>query len=271
MPVFIDADILRYKAAGSRSQQFGSVIRHMSQTVQAATGASVVAVMTPGNSNKRMRYWWGTTRVYQANRSKSSESSTITPAAMARADDAIRDLLPVIESCDYEADDILFDLAKEGHVISSLDKDLKQAAGRHLSTDDFSLFAITQEQAYLALALQLLTGDKADNVPGLRMGPKTAENMLAGPNPLDKVIAAYSAHPAALLAEQFCLLSLGSDPEGYFIRMFGHDTEYKKEVLQSIRHPPFLEDPDCPPDSWRPSAKNCWKPKAIGAPSAAFR
>jgi|11BtaG_2_1085332.scaffolds.fasta_scaffold00060_21 DNA polymerase-1 len=95
-----------------------------------------------------------------------------------------------------EADDLLGILLTknpEKYVLWSIDKDLRQIAGRHLIDD--GVVTITQEQADRAFWIQVLTGDAADNYKGISgVGPKTAEKILDaddGKSSWEKVKAAY--------------------------------------------------------------------------------
>tara|TARA_R100001460_G_scaffold3427_1_gene10394 strand:- start:752 stop:1468 length:717 start_codon:yes stop_codon:yes gene_type:complete len=95
-----------------------------------------------------------------------------------------------------EADDLLGILLTknpEKYIVWSIDKDLKQIAGRHL-TDD-GVVTITQEEADRAFWTQVLTGDTADNYKGISgVGPKTAEKILDaddGKTYWQKVLTAY--------------------------------------------------------------------------------
>lgn len=111
----------------------------------------------------------------------------------------------VIFSSEYEADDLIFDRAKElkeegkNYIIVSIDKDLKQIEGWHFDyypIKEFSevtqrkefvrykgLSYTTQFESYYMIASQMIMGDSGDGVEGLRgYGPKAAEKILTGKN-----------------------------------------------------------------------------------------
>lgn len=86
-------------------------------------------------------------------------------------------------SVDEEADDLLaqrqHELGYEG-VIASIDKDLNMIPGRHFNWDKMLKYNVKPDDGDRWFWTQMLTGDKADNIPGInRCGPKTAEKILA--------------------------------------------------------------------------------------------
>ena len=68
---------------------------------------------------------------------------------------------------DLEADDILSMLQREESFIFSHDKDLLQVPGWHWDMDRYELKFITEEQGFVSLLSQILTGDATDNFGGL--------------------------------------------------------------------------------------------------------
>jgi hypothetical protein len=66
-------------------------------------------------------------------------------------------------------------------VICGIDKDLLQIPGRHYNYREGELIEVSQEMAYYSLYRQMITGDSADNIPGIEgMGKKAAEEKLDG-------------------------------------------------------------------------------------------
>lgn len=95
-----------------------------------------------------------------------------------------------------EADDLLgifMTKNPDKYIMWSIDKDLKQIAGRHLTEDGIIL--ISEEEAEFNFWMQVLTGDQADNYKGIQgVGPVKAERILKEDNGLSywgKVKAAY--------------------------------------------------------------------------------
>lgn len=65
-------------------------------------------------------------------------------------------------------------------VVCSFDKDLNQIEGEHYDFAKNETFTIKKREAIQQLYTQCLTGDRADNIPGLKkVGPKTASKMLS--------------------------------------------------------------------------------------------
>jgi len=138
---------------------------------------------------------------------KGSRRSTPEQASMVKT---LRDYLieahDAIEAEGQEADDLLAQWAEECRnegtdwVIASIDKDLLTIPGKHYNIRKGTLVEIDKDTADYLLNKQLLMGDSADDIPGLKgIGAKRAENILAGV-PYGKrrnaVIGAYKEHYA---------------------------------------------------------------------------
>lgn len=86
-------------------------------------------------------------------------------------------------SSGMEADDMLAIRATElgdSSVIVSLDKDLDQVPGWHYNFSKKSLYHIDPEEGMRRFYKQMLTGDRVDNIVGVRgIGDKKAEKLLA--------------------------------------------------------------------------------------------
>tara|TARA_R100001082_G_scaffold13564_2_gene6994 strand:+ start:1430 stop:2302 length:873 start_codon:yes stop_codon:yes gene_type:complete len=85
---------------------------------------------------------------------------------------------------DIEADDMLADLQVEDGImqntcIVSTDKDLDQLAGWHYNWVKDHLYEVSVEQAIHSKYIQILTGDRTDNIEGIPgLGPVGAEKCL---------------------------------------------------------------------------------------------
>lgn len=91
-----------------------------------------------------------------------------------------------IDKPGLEADDLVsiraHQLDDEGidYIIAHIDKDLDMIPGRHYNFRTSSEYFIPPIEAELNFYMQLLTGDTADNIPGITgVGPKKAEKILA--------------------------------------------------------------------------------------------
>jgi DNA polymerase-1 len=85
-------------------------------------------------------------------------------------------------SQDEEADDLMaIDATTYGdaYTLCSIDKDFDQVPGQHYNFVKFRKYYVTEREAQLFFYKQILTGDRADNVPGIRgIGPVTAQKLL---------------------------------------------------------------------------------------------
>ena len=79
-----------------------------------------------------------------------------------------------------EADDaVAIEATKTGGWIVSIDKDLDQVAGWHYNFVKHEEYYVTEEEGLRNLFTQVLTGDRIDNIIGLKgIGPKKAEKLL---------------------------------------------------------------------------------------------
>jgi len=98
---------------------------------------------------------------------------------------AIRDYLvtqwDAIISDNEEADDLIAIWATDDEaVIASLDKDFDQVPGQHYNFVKKELYNVTDNEAVRFFYTQLLTGDRVDNIIGLKgIGPVKAAKALA--------------------------------------------------------------------------------------------
>ncbi len=86
-----------------------------------------------------------------------------------------------------EADDLVSIWAaecrsiEEDYTIVGIDKDLLQIPGRHYHFIKKTLTDVSKEEGHYSLMRQCLTGDKSDNIPGIKgIGPKKADKALYG-------------------------------------------------------------------------------------------
>ena len=79
-----------------------------------------------------------------------------------------------------EADDKLALCQTEDTMIATIDKDLLMVAGKHYNFVKKEYKTVTQEEGTHWFYMQMLMGDKVDNIIGVRgIGPKKAEKILA--------------------------------------------------------------------------------------------
>ena len=84
-----------------------------------------------------------------------------------------------------EADDAMgikaYELPKDSSCIMTIDKDLDMIRGWHYNFNKEYLYYVTEAQAIKNFYIQLLTGDRVDNIAGLKgIGPVKAKKILDG-------------------------------------------------------------------------------------------
>jgi DNA polymerase-1 len=86
----------------------------------------------------------------------------------------------------YEADDAIGIAVGPQTIVCGNDKDFRQLPGRHYNFVNLSWFSVDELQGEYNLWLQMLIGDRNDNVPGIpRVGEKTAPRILDAKDPDD--------------------------------------------------------------------------------------
>lgn len=79
-----------------------------------------------------------------------------------------------------EADDVISRAMMAGHVGATIDKDLDNTPGLHYNFNKGVRYEVTEEEAMRNFYTQCLTGDTADNIPGIRgIGPAKAGKILS--------------------------------------------------------------------------------------------
>lgn len=91
-----------------------------------------------------------------------------------------------------EADDALALNQTKDTMIASIDKDLLMVAGEHYNFVKKEYKTVTQEEGTHWFYMQMLMGDKVDNIIGIRgIGPKKAEKILAESKDWDTTVESY--------------------------------------------------------------------------------
>ena len=97
--------------------------------------------------------------------------------------DWLLDMPYTIVSDNEEADDVVSRAIWEGYVGASNDKDLNNTPGWHYNFNTKEKYYVTPEEAMYNFYAQMLTGDTADHIPGIKgIGPKKAQDLLEGCN-----------------------------------------------------------------------------------------
>ena len=188
MRALIDGDIIVYRNAWAAKDESEAIAKHrvdaMIDRILEDTDATEFQVYLSDSTENGFRY-----RIYPKYKSNRPEKppfydllkehlilefkATITMHQ--EADDALGIAQTDYRSINVEGDPL--------PVICSLDKDLNQIPGDHYSIGTRELYYIDPHTAMERFYEQVLTGDRADNIPGLWMiGPTTAEKILKGCN-----------------------------------------------------------------------------------------
>lgn len=193
MLALIDGDIVAYRCAASAENEDRDIAfirtRVMMRDILDEVNATSHKVFLSGvrEDNFRMKV----DPEYKANR-----KDVIRPQHL----DATKEFLVTnwqAQVCKgYEADDGLgMEQKAEGTVICSIDKDLLQVPGWHYNFVKKEMVKITQDEGFRRFYLQVLTGDRTDNVFGLSgIGPVKAGRLLEGLLPEEYYEACRAAY-----------------------------------------------------------------------------
>lgn len=118
---------------------------------------------------------------YKANRNMLSKPAHLE----AVVDYLLMHHMAEVTSSGLEADDYIGQMANEGTIICTLDKDLDQIEGHHYNWRKDESYYVSSDEADLFFWMQMLMGDRADNIEGIMgVGEKTAYALLHGVEPL---------------------------------------------------------------------------------------
>ncbi len=174
------------------------------------SGASSYVCYLSGSTNFRL-----TSAKYQEY--KANRKDSVKPIHYQFIRDCITENHPVVVSENCEADDLLaielykgFKTAAESGeqldcevILCTIDKDLRNVPGWHYNIHHRDIDWVYPVDADRHFALQLLTGDRVDNIPGIsfysdgkkKVGPATAKKLLGDaitkPELYDAVCSAY--------------------------------------------------------------------------------
>lgn len=172
-----DGDIIAYRIAAGCAEENGAtcmdVIDATLNTIMLETGATKMRIYLSGADN--FRYGVAKTKPYKGNRDRSKTPDFLL---MCRAY-LIKEYKAFVVN-GYEADDaIASDMMQNGAIHCGQDKDLFQIPGKHYNYVKKKMISVTDKEAILFLCRQILTGDSADNIPGLPgVGEKTAAKVI---------------------------------------------------------------------------------------------
>lgn len=187
--VLIDGDVLAYRAAFS-TQNLGSdaAIYKIEELISYVLEDTLTLPYFPSKDNTSQyfqvyltgkgNFRFSVSEIYKANRAGGERPKHI---------DLIRQYMidnwGAIVSLGEEADDLIAieatRLGKENVIVASIDKDMLQIPGYHFNITKGTTVFVDDFEGTKFFYTQILTGDKVDNVIGLKgVGPVTAKNIL---------------------------------------------------------------------------------------------
>ena len=202
MKALIDGDILLYRIGFGAEAEEGSVaISRMDELIHriiTTTNSNSYTIYLSDGRDKTFRYRLNNN--YKGNRKQPKplhyqllkEYLIEQRGAIVAVDEEADDLMGIEQSQNskaLQADDrikqIQYDASlyfnKYETIICSIDKDLLQIPGNHYNFVRDEFITITEEEGIHFFYLQLLMGDKADNIPGITgIGIAKATSILGG-------------------------------------------------------------------------------------------
>ena len=209
----IDADSIYFRVACvvRKKQEIRKAIDYTMNDIKRSCMTDNLMVAVKGRGNFRNDLY----DKYKANR---KELDPEVKKALNYGHQYMVDNYGAIMADDMEADDLVAIWAYEcreeeqDYYICGIDKDLLQIPGDHYNFVKKTHRFVNDDEGHLLLMTQALTGDNADNIPGIKgIGPKKAEKILKGV-PMERrwnrVKAAWRGHKAGNPALSLQLLTM---------------------------------------------------------------
>ena len=177
MRALIDGDILLYRVGFGAEAEEGSVaINRMDELIH--------RIITTTNSDSHQIYLSDgrdSTFRYRLNNNYKGNRKQPKPLHYQLLKEYLIEQHSAIVAVDEEADDLMGieQSQSTNSIICSIDKDLLQIPGNHYNFVRDEFITITEDEGKHFFYLQLLMGDKADNIPGITgIGVVKATNIL---------------------------------------------------------------------------------------------
>ena len=177
----IDGDILCYRVGFACNEETEAVaIKTMAELLEELvfidlSSDDCVGYLTGSNN---FRYAIAKTQPYKGNRKDAAR-----PIHLPRLREYLHTAWDFRVVDGQEADDAIgihATLTRDNSIIVSIDKDLDMIPGYHYNPVKKESYYIDDKEAIKNFYRQILTGDKVDNIEGLRgIGPKKADKILA--------------------------------------------------------------------------------------------
>jgi len=131
-----------------------------------------------------------------------------------------------------EADDAMGMAQNSNTIICSIDKDLDQIPGKHYDFVNDVMYDVSEEDGLRFFYLQLLMGDRVDNIPGIEgVGVKTAAAMLGD---MFQSEAKYAEIARAAYAKKY-----GEDKGTALMSLYGKLLKIKRKEDEPLWEPPL--------------------------------
>ena len=180
--ILVDSDSIYFRMAcvTKKQKDIRVGIDHTMREIQQNCGSDSFLVAIKGRGNFRKD-------IYPNYKSTRKDLDADVKEALNYGHKYMVDKYEAIEADDMEADDLVSIWASEcrevgqEYTVAGIDKDLLQIPGTHYNFVKKEIQEINDDTANLKLMLQCLTGDRSDNIPGIKgVGPKKAERILHG-------------------------------------------------------------------------------------------
>ena len=176
----IDGDIIVYNSAfaGMRNElplnETIFLMEEMLLNIRHMLDLSDCTIYLSDSAEHNFRYKEAVTQPYKGNRTQDK------PDFYQELKDHLFKHWDAVLAKGMEADDYMGLNQTDTTVIVTVDKDLDQIAGWHYNFKKMKLYYVTPEEAIHYFFIQMLTGDRTDNIKGIhRCGPVTAYKLLA--------------------------------------------------------------------------------------------
>ena len=180
--ILVDADSIYFRMAcvTKKQKDIRVGIDNTMREIQQNCGSDSFLVAVKGRGNFRKEK-------YPDYKSTRKELDKDVKEALNYGHNYMVDKHSAVMADDMEADDLVSIWANEcrtanqEYTVAGIDKDLLQIYGTHYNFVKKEITEISEDTANLKLMLQCLTGDRSDNIPGIKgIGPKKAEKLLSG-------------------------------------------------------------------------------------------
>jgi DNA polymerase-1 len=180
--ILVDSDSIYFRMAcvTTKQKEIRVGIDNTMREIQRNCGSDSFLVAIKGRGNFRKE-------IYPAYKGTRKEIEPDVKEALNYGHKYMVDKYSAIEADDMEADDLVAIWAAEcrsvdqEYTVVGIDKDLLQIPGTHYNFVKKEITEVDEDTANLKLMLQCLTGDRSDNIPGIKgIGPKKAEKILHG-------------------------------------------------------------------------------------------